>query len=179
VFDHHIAHAGTSDGRCSWPTVIPAFGQSDGGAPADRFRRTGFMEYPVLVTRSVDLGARELDHLRPFLGAAKPPPIGSARIANTIGIVRVSRARAPITGVVTPKSRRVAYRPALLLRSQSYPPAYSSCSQRAISPPMTPPTIGATQNSQSDPSATPPPKMAVAVERAGFTDALSTGMATR
>jgi hypothetical protein len=24
VFDHH-AHAGTSDGRCSWPTVIPAF----------------------------------------------------------------------------------------------------------------------------------------------------------
>ena len=57
--------------------------------------------------------------------------------------------------------------------------AYSSCSQRAIKPPMTPPTIGATQNSQSDPSATPPPKMAVAVERAGFTDALSTGMATR
>src|SRR5215831_5922333 len=57
--------------------------------------------------------------------------------------------------------------------------AYSSCSQRAISPPMTPPTIGATQNSQSDPSAAPPPKMAVAVERAGFTDALSTGMATR
>jgi len=103
VSDHHLAHAGTSDGRCSWPTVIPAFGQSDGGAPADRFRRTGFMEYPVLVTRSVDLGARELDHLRPFLGAAKPPPIGSARIANTIGIVRVSRARAPITGVVTPK----------------------------------------------------------------------------
>jgi hypothetical protein len=44
---------------------------------------------------------------------------------------------------------------------------------------MTPPTIGATQNSQSDPSATPPPKMAVAVERAGFTDALSTGMATK
>jgi hypothetical protein len=44
---------------------------------------------------------------------------------------------------------------------------------------MTPPTIGATQNSQSDPSATPPPKMAVAVERAGFTEALSTGMATR
>jgi hypothetical protein len=44
---------------------------------------------------------------------------------------------------------------------------------------MMPPTIGATQNSQSEPSATPPPKMAVAVERAGFTDALSTGMATR
>ena len=57
--------------------------------------------------------------------------------------------------------------------------AYSSCSQQAISPPMTPPTIGATQNSQSDPSAALPPKMAVAVERAGFTDALSTGMATR
>jgi hypothetical protein len=34
---------------------------------------------------------------------------------------------------------------------------------KAISPPMTPPTIGATQNSQSDPSATPPPKMEVAV----------------
>ena len=51
--------------------------------------------------------------------------------------------------------------------------AYSSCSQRAISPPMTPPTIGATQNSQSDPSAALPPKMAVAVERAGFTDAIN------
>ena len=44
---------------------------------------------------------------------------------------------------------------------------------------MTPPTIGAIQNSQSEPSATPPPKMAVAVERAGFTDALSTGIATK
>src|SRR5262249_13089942 len=25
VLDHHLAHAETSDSRCSWPTVIPAF----------------------------------------------------------------------------------------------------------------------------------------------------------
>jgi hypothetical protein len=36
--------------------------------------------------------------------AAKPLPIGSDMPANTIGIVFVSRARAPIAGVVTPKS---------------------------------------------------------------------------
>src|SRR6266853_2542977 len=35
--------------------------------------------------------------------AAKPLPIGSDTPANTIGIVFVSRARAPTTGVVTPK----------------------------------------------------------------------------
>src|SRR5258706_12033358 len=35
--------------------------------------------------------------------AAKPLPIGSDTPANTIGIVFVSRARAPITGVVAPK----------------------------------------------------------------------------
>jgi hypothetical protein len=35
--------------------------------------------------------------------AAKPPPIGSARSANTIGIVCVSRARALTTGVLRPK----------------------------------------------------------------------------
>src|SRR6516162_8582886 len=35
--------------------------------------------------------------------AAKPLPIGSDTPANTIGIVFVSRARAPVTGVVTPK----------------------------------------------------------------------------
>src|SRR6516164_7644966 len=35
--------------------------------------------------------------------AAKPLPIGSVTDANTIGIVFVSRARAAITGVVTPK----------------------------------------------------------------------------
>jgi len=44
---------------------------------------------------------------------------------------------------------------------------------------MTPPTIGATQNSQSDDSAAPPPKIAVAVERAGLTEALETGIAAR
>ena len=44
---------------------------------------------------------------------------------------------------------------------------------------MTPPTIGATQNSQSEPQASAPPKIAVAVERAGFTDAFDTGIATR
>src|SRR5438477_7440078 len=37
--------------------------------------------------------------------AAKPLPIGSDTPANTIGIVCVSRARAPTTGVVTPKYR--------------------------------------------------------------------------
>src|SRR6185437_7036939 len=46
-------------------------------------------------------------------------------------------------------------------------------------PPITPPTIGATQNSQSEPQASAPPKIAVAVERAGLTDALETGIATR
>jgi hypothetical protein len=25
MFDHHLAHAGMPDGRCSWPTVISAF----------------------------------------------------------------------------------------------------------------------------------------------------------
>ena len=48
---------------------------------------------------------------------------------------------------------------------------------------MTPPTIGASQNSQSWPSAHPlPPKasmIAGPVERAGFTDVLVTGMLTR
>ena len=37
--------------------------------------------------------------------AAKPLPIGSATTANTIGIVRVSRASAPVTGVVTTEDR--------------------------------------------------------------------------
>jgi len=44
---------------------------------------------------------------------------------------------------------------------------------------MTPPTIGANQNSHKQESAVPPPKIAVAVERAGLTDALLIGMATR
>jgi len=35
--------------------------------------------------------------------AAKPLPIGSDTDVNTMGIVRASRARAPTTGVVTPK----------------------------------------------------------------------------
>src|ERR1700688_1292034 len=56
---------------------------------------------------------------------------------------------------------------------------YSSWSQRPMKPPMTPPTIGATQKSHSDDRATLPPKIAVAVERAGLTEALETGMATR
>src|SRR5215831_20862080 len=60
-----------------------------------------------------------------------------------------------------------------------YSPAGAVCSQRAIKPPITPPTIGATQNSHTQESAMPPPKIAVAVERAGLTDALLIGMATR
>ncbi len=48
---------------------------------------------------------------------------------------------------------------------------------------MTPPTIGATQNSQSWPSAQPSPPTARAsagpVERAGFTDVFVTGMLMR
>ena len=46
-------------------------------------------------------------------------------------------------------------------------------------PPITPPTIGATQNSQSVSSAWAPPKIAVAVERAGLSEAFDTGIATR
>src|SRR6516165_2889583 len=61
----------------------------------------------------------------------------------------------------------------------AYRLAGTVCSQRAIKPPTTPPTIGATQNSQRQDSETPPPKIAVAVERAGLTDALLIGMATR
>src|ERR1051325_5830760 len=57
--------------------------------------------------------------------------------------------------------------------------AVSSCSHLAIRPPMMPPTIGATQNSQSEPQASAPPKITVAVERAGLTEALETGIATR
>ncbi len=44
---------------------------------------------------------------------------------------------------------------------------------------MTPPSSGATQNSQSCPSAQPPTKSAWLVERAGFTEVLVTGMSTR
>jgi hypothetical protein len=42
-----------------------------------------------------------------------------------------------------------------------------------------PPAIGATQNSQSWPSAQPPAKIATPVLRAGFTEVLVTGMLMR
>ncbi len=44
---------------------------------------------------------------------------------------------------------------------------------------MSAPTIGATMNTQSWASASPPPKIAVAIERAGLSDALLIGIATR
>jgi hypothetical protein len=56
---------------------------------------------------------------------------------------------------------------------------YSACSHLATTPPMTPPTMGATQNNHSDCSAAAPPNIAVAVERARLSDALETGIATR
>src|ERR1051326_4584060 len=55
----------------------------------------------------------------------------------------------------------------------------SGWSQREIRPPTMPPRIGATQNSHSDVSAMPPPKIAVAVERAGLTEAFEIGIAMR
>jgi hypothetical protein len=55
----------------------------------------------------------------------------------------------------------------------------SSCNQRQTAPPITPPNIGATQNSHSELIASGPPKIAVAVERAGLSDAFDTGIATR
>src|ERR1041385_2171477 len=57
--------------------------------------------------------------------------------------------------------------------------AYSSWSHFDTTPPMAPPTMGATQNSQSEPQASAPPKIAVAVERAGLSEAFDTGIATR
>src|SRR5438552_10352494 len=58
----------------------------------------------------------------------------------------------------------------------------SSCSQRAIVPPMTPPRIGATQNSHSWLSGNEPPPLksanvALPRLRAGLTEAFETGMA--
>ena len=44
---------------------------------------------------------------------------------------------------------------------------------------MTPPRIGATQNSQSEFQACGPAKIAVAVERAGLSDAFDTGIAIK
>src|ERR1051325_5926875 len=73
---------------------------------------------------------------------------------------------------VSPKRR--GGRGAALLRH-----TVSSCSQLPTNPPIAPPTIGATQNSQSDCNASAPPKIAVAVERAGLSEAFETGMATR
>src|SRR6185369_15999746 len=83
-----------------------------------------------------------------------------------------SRRLDPSTGM-SGKVVRAALRPPFLRQ------AGSSYSHFETIPPITPPTIGATQNSQSDPQASAPPKIAVAVERAGLTDAFDTGMATR
>src|SRR5687767_7493781 len=57
--------------------------------------------------------------------------------------------------------------------------AQSSCSHFEMAPPIMPPTIGATQKSQRSLSASAPPKIAVAVERAGLSEAFETGIATR
>jgi len=46
-------------------------------------------------------------------------------------------------------------------------------------PPTTPPKMGATQNNQREPSASEPPNSAVAVERAGFSEALEIGIAIK
>ena len=54
----------------------------------------------------------------------------------------------------------------------------SSLSQRYRIPPTAPPTIGATQNSQSCASAHPPAKRAGPVLRAGLTEQFVTGMPT-
>src|SRR3954453_16703077 len=59
------------------------------------------------------------------------------------------------------------------------PPTYAACSHLQKAPPMTPPMIEATQHNHHDPSAAEPPKIAVAVDRAGLSEALDTGMATR
>ena len=77
------------------------------------------------------------------------------------------------------RSKAAGENPRPFFHAVAFLSAYSSWSQRAMKPPMTPPTIGATQNSHSEERATLPPKMAVAVERAGLTEALETGMATR
>src|SRR5215831_19756082 len=55
----------------------------------------------------------------------------------------------------------------------------SSCSQRAMAPPITAPRIGATQKSQTWLSASVPPNRALPRLRAGLTEALETGMAMR
>ncbi len=55
----------------------------------------------------------------------------------------------------------------------------SPISERYPMPPMMPPISGATQNSQSCPSAQPPANTATPVLRAGLTDVLVTGMEIR
>jgi hypothetical protein len=58
------------------------------------------------------------------------------------------------------------------------PLTYSACSDCPITPPMMPP-MGATQDSYSDCIASAPPNNAEAVKRAGLSEALETGIATR
>src|SRR5262245_19853852 len=48
-----------------------------------------------------------------------------------------------------------------------------------MTPPITPPSIGATQNNHRALSARAPPKIAVAVDRAGLREAFDIGIATR
>src|SRR6185437_14650062 len=85
-----------------------------------------------------------------------------------------SRPRGRQKKVGRPSGRPFYYLPRFFLGA-----GISSCSQRQITPPITPPRIGATQNSQSECQASGPPKIAVAVERAGLTEAFDTGMAIR
>src|SRR5579864_1353077 len=84
-----------------------------------------------------------------------------------------------LSRIARSKTRTPAHGRGSLFIECAYGCFISGCSHREIRPPTTPPRIGATQNSHSDVSAMPPPKIAVAVERAGLTEAFEIGMAMR
>ena len=83
--------------------------------------------------------------------AAKPLPIGSDTDVNTMGIVRVSRARAPITGVVTPKiasGRRPTGSFAVVLILSASPPLQRTSIRRLL-PSVHPSFVSAPRNAAS------------------------------
>ena len=89
--------------------------------------------------------------------ATKPLPIGSDTPVNTMGIVRVSRARAPITGVVTPRiasgRRSTSSFANVLILSAS--PAVQRASIRRLRPSVHPSFVSAPRNTASQDCATP------------------------
>ncbi len=121
------------------------------------------------------LAARDHRRLRPPL-----PPWSNRR-------GQPSDARlAPRLG--TPPPRPASPRPAVFLTTPGRAAArlrkgrdnrYSSCSHRASAPPITPPMMGATQNSHNWLSAVAPPNTALPRLRAGLTEALEIGIAIR